>query len=684
MKRKIILLTLAASTMFTMKSQVVLTENFTAPFSFGTPTSGWLFQNNSNPLGVTDWFQGNGVVFPAFNGGANDYIGANYNNTGSVTPGSISNWLVSPTVSLANGNIIEFATRTGNSIPDRLGLYISAGTGTNVGALGNATAVGSFTNLFTINAAISPSVYPDVWTIYTVAVTGVATPTVGRFAFRYDVTGAGFAGANSNYIGIDGVKYTLPCNQPTLAITQSAPGVCSGNTVSLNASTVGTVAPVSYTWSNGGGNASSAIVTPTTSIVYTLSATEAGGCVGTQTAAVSVTLTPNVSASSFTVCSSPATTVTLTATGATSYSWNTGPTTNSISVTPAVTTVYTVTGYAAAGSCPKNTTATVTIGNQLSVNIAASSNTICSGRNVTLTATSAGTTYSWTTGATTSTLVVSPSVTTTYSVGALSGTFPNVCVGGNSISINVIPSPTLSVAISPTTICSDGDFTVTASGAVTYTYILSSTSASTTNPLPLGAPNVSSLTVTGFTVGGSAANGCIAAGVVTLEINPNPTVTAAASAPTVCTGQTVSLTGSGADTYLWSGASSSAASPLTYSSSTAGNKSFTLTGTSLAGCTGTTAVSVNVVVCNVNLVGLNSNSANQETGVFPNPFSTEININALDGNVVIYNALGQIVVNLPVRSAETINTSELPKGAYILKAYNTSGELVKTVKLVKN
>ena len=45
--------------------------------------------------------------------------------------------------------------------------------------------------------------YPNVWTQYTVTISGVPTATTGRFALRYFVENGGPSGANSNYIGID-------------------------------------------------------------------------------------------------------------------------------------------------------------------------------------------------------------------------------------------------------------------------------------------------------------------------------------------------------------------------------------------------------------------------------------------------------------------------------------------------
>lgn len=695
MKRKITLLLLAAASVFSVNSQVLFQEDFTSPFN---PT-GWSLQNLSSSPNTFAWFQGAGsgpnAVFPAFNGGPDDYVGCNFAVTSNTsTPQTLSSWLITPTLSIINGNVVEFATRTTTnpaSFPDRLEVYLSLDPGTNVGA--TPTSVGTFSTLLvSVNPNLTATGYPGAWTVYQATITGVPAATVGRVGFRYFVTNGGPAqsATNSDYIGVDAFKYFSPCTQPTLSITQSSTNICSGNSVTLTANVTGTVSVSTYTWSNGTQNTTSIVVSPTATTVYTVSGTSAAGCVGSGTAAITVTLTPTVVVPSYTACTAASTT-TLIATGATSYSWSTGATTNSVVVSPSTNTFYTVVGYGAGGNCPSNTaTANITLSNAISVNITSNpaTTTVCAGRTVTLSAQSAGTTYSWSSGQTVPTITVAPTVTTTYSVGAMVGTLPNVCVGGNSITINVLPAPSLSLNVAPgfNSICSGSDFTVTTTGAVTYTYVLSSTSAVTVNPIVLTAPSVNSITTTGFVVGGTGANGCVAAGQVTMNVNPNPTVVPTVSSPTVCTNNTVTLSGSGADTYQWSGASTSTNVPLTYSSSTAGNQTFTLTGTTLAGCTGSAAVSVSVVVCNTNTttVGLTTISGYGETAIFPNPFSNEIKINVLDGQVVIYNALGQVVISKEIRSSETINTVDLPKGAYLVKAYNTSGELVKTVKLIKN
>ncbi|OAM88674.1 hypothetical protein AW736_15670 [Termitidicoccus mucosus] len=166
-------------------------------------------QNNSSPLGSTTWFQGNSVeTFASHAGAPNAYIGANFNNT-TGGAGTISNWLVTPSVMIGNGDTFTFYTRkmAGIDYPDRLELRLSLnGDSTNVGA--SSTATGDFaTLLLSINPSLQSGVYPTAWTQYTVTVSGLAEAVEGRFALRYFVTGAGPSGSNSDYIGIDTVSF---------------------------------------------------------------------------------------------------------------------------------------------------------------------------------------------------------------------------------------------------------------------------------------------------------------------------------------------------------------------------------------------------------------------------------------------------------------------------------------------
>jgi hypothetical protein len=193
--------------------------------------NGWFMQNNSQPLGVTDWFQGNPNVFPSHQGAAPDsYIGANFNNTAGV--GTISNWMLTPEITMNNGDMVSFWTRrTKWDWEDRLQVRLSTnGASTNIGT--DAMDVGDFTSLLLdINPEYAPGGYPTEWTEFVITISGLNEPTLGRIGFRYFVEDGGPTGDNSDYIGIDTFEYVsfTPCAAPgEVAWLSAEPG--SGTT----------------------------------------------------------------------------------------------------------------------------------------------------------------------------------------------------------------------------------------------------------------------------------------------------------------------------------------------------------------------------------------------------------------------------------------------------------------------
>ncbi len=164
--------------------------------------------------------------------------------------------------------------------------------------------------------------------------------------------------------------------------------------------------------------------------------------------------TPTVSISGPTVSLCSGNSVPLTASGASSYLWNTGATTTSLMVTPSVTTVYSVVGTSTTG-CYNSAVKIVTVNPTPTVNVISSNSVLCSGQTATLTANGAFT-YSWSAGAGNSSVTITPSVTTTYTVYGISAmgcfsstTFTQVvasCTGISEISGNyfyqLYPNPT--------------------------------------------------------------------------------------------------------------------------------------------------------------------------------------------------------------------------------------------------
>jgi VCBS repeat protein/type IX secretion system substrate protein len=152
---------------------------------------------------------------------------------------------------------------------------------------------------------------------------------------------------------------------------------------------------------------------------------------------------------------------TLMASGATTYTWNTGATTTAIAVSPASTTIYTVTGTT--GSCSASTIATVTVNALPAIYADATPTVICSGSSVVLTANDA-VTYTWSTGGIGSSIIPSPTVTTNYTV---TGTDANGCVNMATTSVTVNVYDNISGTIYDTTTTST---THTITAGIVYLY----------------------------------------------------------------------------------------------------------------------------------------------------------------------------------------------------------------------
>jgi MYXO-CTERM domain-containing protein len=161
------------------------------------PSGNWFAYNNSSPIGASGVFTSS-LFVP--HGGAL-HAAMNFQNGSGLA--TLDTYFETPVVTLNNGDTLSFWTRTTDgTFPDRLIIKLSTS--------GAATTPASFTTtMLTINPTLAGgTAYPNVWTQFTVTVSGLGGPTSGRFAFNYNVTGGGPSGANSDFIGIDDVQYT--------------------------------------------------------------------------------------------------------------------------------------------------------------------------------------------------------------------------------------------------------------------------------------------------------------------------------------------------------------------------------------------------------------------------------------------------------------------------------------------
>lgn len=351
----------------------------------------------------------------------------------------------------------------------------------------------------------------------------VVTPSVTTI---YTVTGAIVGCSTTNTVSV-----TVNTISPTVSVSPSNPSTCLGGTVTLTASGAN-----AYSWSTG-------VFTSTTSVsplvtgvyIYTVTGTT-NYCSNTKTVSVTINGTPTISVNSPAICRGTSTVIT--ASGATTYSWSTGATTASISVSPTVTTVYTVTGTA--GGCSTSKTVTVTVKPLPNIAITPSVTSICVGQSVGLTA-SAGPTYSWSTGQTTSSITVSPTITTVYTATVAGHHASAGCYNTQTATVTVNTYPVLTVAASPTIVCLSSS-TLTASGATTYSW----STGATTNTTVV-TPTVATI----YTVTGNN-SGCTSTKTISVDYGPTaPILTVTSNTNIGCAGS-ATFTVSGGTSYTWS------------------------------------------------------------------------------------------------------------------------------------
>lgn len=170
------------------------------------------------------------------------------------------------------------------------------------------------------------------------------TFTVSSFGMNYiAVRATGSPTGAAQYLNWDDLQVTLPCslNPVNLNVISTGTTLCVGQqSVLITAYGAG-----QYLWNNGS-TSSAIVVSPNVPTIYSVTGTDAiTGCTASASIMITVYPSPVVSvlaSSSNTVC--PGQSITLSAFGASSFSWSTGSTGSSIVVTPTLSQVFNVTG----------------------------------------------------------------------------------------------------------------------------------------------------------------------------------------------------------------------------------------------------------------------------------------------------------------------------------------------------
>lgn len=233
----------------------------------------------------------------------------------------------------------------------------------------------------------------------------------------------------------------------------------------------------------------------------------------------------------------------------------TGSPVNATGVT--ATTTYTATATSSAG-CTATGTATISLPTALTSTASVSpASTVCAGTNVTFSATPTGGlptyTYTWAGPNSFTASTANPTLNsiTTAGNGTYTCTITDNCTTTTTVTVTVTVNTLPVVALSGNSSFCVGDSTLlTGSSGGTSQWYLNGVAivGSTNNTYMASSAGVYNMTKTNL-------NGCVdsSASGLTVVINALPTVVASASATTVCSGDSITFTGAGATSYIWSG-----------------------------------------------------------------------------------------------------------------------------------
>ncbi|PBQ32994.1 hypothetical protein CNR22_14820 [Sphingobacteriaceae bacterium] len=512
-------------------------------FTNGAPPIYSSVTNSFNTLYLTQNNSSTGIISVNIPVYAGDIIGilgdrADNNSYANVAPYSAS--LGSNTLTL-----------------NRMGMQYALSTNAPIDiwseASGNISRVEMYTTLGCLNSLTAYTLTPS--TPPTLNISGTSASVCAGAAVNFTAGGAstyswsnGVSTASLNANPLSTTGYTVTgfsasgCSS-TLAVTASVnplplvaitgpSATCSGTTITLTAGGAG-----SYLW-NTSVSTLTIDVAPTTNSVYSVIGTDAvTNCSATAIHSILVNANPTLAILTPTSsCSGQ--TITLTGSGADIYSWNSGTIAPSISPSPTISTLYTLSGTITATGCSESTTTLVTVLNLpvISINSPASA---CKGTTVSLSGSGADT-YTWSTGAPVANITQTINASTVYT---LSGTsMITGCKNTTTIQIVSLPNPTVSASI-PTIACAGQGVTLTASGAHLYNWSNGSTLTTQIDTLYV---------TTDFTVTGtSSVTGCFSSAVGQVNVISSPTLTINLPTP-ICAGSSASLFTSGADTYSWS------------------------------------------------------------------------------------------------------------------------------------
>lgn len=475
-------------------------------------------------------------------------------------------------------------------------------------------------------------------------------PAVGSLA----LTGAAFTAAP--FAG------NVACGLAAPSVSGSL-SVCQGSSTTLSAPTGFT-----YLWSTG---STTQTINVTTAGSFTVTITDGLGCSNSSTVAVAVNTRPTVTVSgTATVCAGQS--VTLTAVGGATYLWNTGVTTNTLTVTPSANTTYSVIGTNIAG-CSDTATFSVAVDAIPTMNgtptITNAGCGLSNGSITGVTVVGTGLTYNWTNSANVSvgtTADLSNVPAGVYNLTATKATGCSAAFGPYSISNPTAPAAA-TVTIVDSVLCAGETIQMTAASSATGATFTWSGPNYTGSGATVTIPNATAANAGVYSVTVTA-NGCTSSSSnKSVVVNNLPAVTVLTFTDTTCVNYSnVTLAGAPAGgTFSGSGVNGASFDPAVAG---VGTHVVTYAYTDANGCSNTATTSIVVDAC----VGLGESAINS-IRVFPNPTNTVINVASAREDiavVVLTNSVGEVVAR--TRGTQ-LDASQFANGLYFVTAIFEDG-----------
>jgi PKD repeat protein len=355
-----------------------------------------------------------------------------------------------------------------------------------------------------------------------------------------------------------------------------------GGPILLDAGNVGSA----YLWSTGDGTQT---ISPAQTGTYSVAVQDPSGCINTDAINIVINANPIVSLGSDTSSCSPS--VTLNAgPGFTGYSWTTGDTTQTTTVSATGPIAITVTD---GNGCTGTDTTIVTLSPAPIVNLGNDS-TQCGG-GILLDAQNPGSLYFWSNS--TSAQQTTATTTGLYTVTVIT---PAGCSNSDSVNITINPVPNVNLG-QDTSIC--GSTITLNAGNPGSNYMWSNSAPTQTVTVGSGTHYVDVTNTAG----------CSASDTIVVTTNTTPTVSAGPDV-TICTGSSTTLTATGALTYVWSNGNQTSNTTVSPTVSTV----YYVTGYDASGCFASATVSVVVIPLSnaqftSNVIGATGYFTNQST-----------------------------------------------------------------------